>query len=1072
MKLRNPLFAFIFLCFCSKAWAQTYNFRTYSEDQGLPHSYIYCISQDTGGYLYLSTGEGLSIFDGNKFTTFSTREVSGNFVTTHFMDSRKTFWIGYRQNGVSYLKNEKFNEVRNRNISEVKVTQFAEDRRQNLFVSTLGGGIFKIDPAYNLKTLECAEVLNCYSILFDNEENLIAATDNGLFLLNEKNDSLKIVLKVAEFENKTIKQVIPVNKSRNSFWVLVEGEGVYGVKKTGNTFKVFAHIFEALKSVRNNIPFIYVDNTGNLWVSLFGEGLRKIIFEGDPEKANFNVLTIDNTNGLKNLNVQSIFEDFEGNMWFGTFGGGLIEKPIQKFSFFNIKDGLDNIDVGKVVLDKYGNIWMGNTEGICFFNPENSTCIKYNSRNGFIDDRVISLVIDDKGLIWIGTANNGIYTYDHEKQKFENFSKKHAISPLTINTMVQSGEEMVIGTGEGIIIYDLKSANIQFYTTSEGLLHNNLVNVFYDSRHRLWVSSHGSPPYYIEGGKAHPLKNINGLNSFNINAVTEDKNGNIWIATDGDGVFRYDGAAVINYKIREGLASNYCKGIAVDKNNSIWVSHLNGLSEKKSGRLDFRKISSTEGLLFAENNLNAIYKDDFGDLWFGTTEGIVHYNATLGKKNAVQPKLAILRVLLNDKTFEATDVINEKYAFYSVTIDFLAIALTNPDKNKYKYRLLGLGKDSIWSNTTFEHHANYPNLSDGQYTFQVIAANSEGLWTTTPAEIKFTIQKPLWKKPWFYFFLVAMVIFITYMIIMWRTRALKTSQMLLQTKVKQKTFLLQREKEEVEKIKVMLENKNKDITDSINYAKRIQDSLLPPDETLNELFDENYFIFYRPKDIVSGDFYWAARIETGGEKSRTLSLAAVADCTGHGVPGAFLSIVANSFLKQSLTEKFVNNTGEVLDYLNKNITATLNPSSKMKNRISDGMDLAIIAIDYKLNKLHYAGANNSIYIYRKGESDTSLFVLKPTKQAIGSASGNIVPYESQIFDLQAGDTIYMFSDGYADQFGGEKDKKLNYKRFKEILANASEMPVSLQRAYIEEAFEFWQGKTPQTDDVCVMGLKF
>jgi serine phosphatase RsbU (regulator of sigma subunit) len=629
---------------------------------------------------------------------------------------------------------------------------------------------------------------------------------------------------------------------------------------------------------------------------------------------------------------------------------------------------------------------------------------------------------------------------------------------------------MLIASEEGICNFAIKSKDIRFYTTNEGLLHNNALHLFFDSKKRLWISSHGSPPYYLSNGKDTALKDIEDLVTFNVNAISEDQNGNIWIATEGDGVFKYNGKKVTNYKMTDGLCSNYCYGIEVDKNNCIWVTHKNGLSEKKPLKEDFSPITQSEGLLFVENNLNAVYKDRNGDLWFGTTEGIVHYNSEIGRNSNAEPKLSILDVKIDGKSYSPTKPIELPYGFHSVHIDFLAISLTNPEKIKYKFRLMGI--DSTWkiasSSTPF---MDYPALTNGSYKFQLIACNSEGLWTRKPVEIEFTIREPIWKKVWFYLLLIAGVVSVTYFIIVWRTANLKRSQMLFQTKVKQKTFLLQREKEEVEKIKVELEVKNKDITDSINYAKRIQDSLLPPDELLSELFDENHFIFYRPKDIVSGDFYWAAKVETGVDKSRKLSLAAVADCTGHGVPGAFLSIVANSFLKQSLTEKFVTNTGEVLDYLNYNITSTLNQSSKIKNRIRDGMDLAIIAIDYKAHKLFYSGANNSLYIFRKTDDDTELFVLKPTKQAIGSVSENLQNYQSQEFDIVAGDTIYMFTDGYPDQFGGDRDKKLNYKRFKEILSAASDMPMSLQRSYLEDCFEDWKGKTPQTDDVCVMAIK-
>lgn len=286
----------------------------------------------------------------------------------------------------------------------------------------------------------------------------------------------------------------------------------------------------------------------------------------------------------------------------------------------------------------------------------------------------------------------------------------------------------------------------------------------------------------------------------------------------------------------------------------------------------------------------------------------------------------------------------------------------------------------------------------------------------------------------------------------------------LEQKVKERT-------QKISKQNIVLETQKEEIVSSIRYAKRIQDSLLPPDEVLNELFDENYFTYYQPKDIVSGDFYWAAPVTTSEDNAHRLSLAAVVDCTGHGVPGAFLSIVASNFLKQSLTEKDVNNTSEALNFLNQKIINTLNQSSNTETIVRDGMDVSLIAINYETNKLYYSGANNAIYIYRKTEGEPELTILNATKQSIGSVSDNPINYELQTFNLQAGDTIYLFSDGYADQFGGERDKKLNYKRFREILQTAFEMPINLQKNYLKTCFEAWRGTTEQTDDVCIMGIK-
>ncbi len=285
---------------------------------------------------------------------------------------------------------------------------------------------------------------------------------------------------------------------------------------------------------------------------------------------------------------------------------------------------------------------------------------------------------------------------------------------------------------------------------------------------------------------------------------------------------------------------------------------------------------------------------------------------------------------------------------------------------------------------------------------------------------------------------------------------------------------LEKSKELIESQKVEVEEKNEEVKSSIRYAKRIQDALLPSDESLNKLFDNNYFVYYNPKDIVSGDFYWASPVRTSGENPMHMSLTAVVDCTGHGVPGAFISLVASSFLKQSLTEPSVNNTAEALDYLNHCVINTLNQTSTSNEaRLRDGMDIALVAINYKSNTLYYSGANNPIYIYRTLENKTTpeLHVLNPDKQAIGSSSDFVKKYTLQQFDLHAGDNIYLFTDGYADQFGGSKNKKLTYKKFKEILGLASQLPIELQRDYLQKTYIDWRGANEQIDDVCVMGIK-
>jgi PAS domain S-box-containing protein len=270
----------------------------------------------------------------------------------------------------------------------------------------------------------------------------------------------------------------------------------------------------------------------------------------------------------------------------------------------------------------------------------------------------------------------------------------------------------------------------------------------------------------------------------------------------------------------------------------------------------------------------------------------------------------------------------------------------------------------------------------------------------------------------------------------------------------------------------IIEEKNKDITDSINYAKQIQGSVLLNKEALKELFTES-FIYFSPRDIVSGDFYWfdSVMANNGIKEDReatNLLCVAAADCTGHGVPGAFMSIIGNNLLTQTSTHPQVNSPGQALDFVNAEIKKILNNQSDDEHSLRDGMDIALIAVERNTKRLHYAGANNPIYIIRKHE----LIELKPDKFPItASLDQEEVHFTDKSFDLEVNDCVYLFTDGYADQFGGDKGKKFMYKRMKELFVEIVDLPMKEQKQIIEKTFLEWKGKSEQIDDVLVIGLK-
>jgi PAS domain S-box-containing protein len=271
----------------------------------------------------------------------------------------------------------------------------------------------------------------------------------------------------------------------------------------------------------------------------------------------------------------------------------------------------------------------------------------------------------------------------------------------------------------------------------------------------------------------------------------------------------------------------------------------------------------------------------------------------------------------------------------------------------------------------------------------------------------------------------------------------------------------------------IIEQKNKDITDSISYAKRIQTAILPTVEDMTAVAHD-HFVFYRPKDIVSGDLYWATTVTTTapGEPARKLSISAALDCTGHGVPGAFMSIVGHTILEQTITEPTVNSPAAALDYLNNGVIKTLKQKADDDFSIKDGMDIALVAIDEQAKTLEFAGANNPVYIVRDGK----IIQLDGDKQPIGAYLKESKLFTNKKYELLKDDCIYIFTDGIPDQFGGPKGKKFKYKQLQELLIKNVQKNMGEQKIAITNAIDEWMnvaagGKFEQTDDMLIIGIR-
>jgi len=314
-----------------------------------------------------------------------------------------------------------------------------------------------------------------------------------------------------------------------------------------------------------------------------------------------------------------------------------------------------------------------------------------------------------------------------------------------------------------------------------------------------------------------------------------------------------------------------------------------------------------------------------------------------------------------------------------------------------------------------------------------------------------------------YSFLFGLIIVVLFSFLLFRQyQAKKKANILLAQKnidIQQKNNEITSQSDEIQKQNLIIAHKNANITASITYAKRIQSAILPPKEIIEQLIPDS-FIFYKPKSIVSGDFYWLEQHE------QYIYIAAV-DCTGHGVPGALMSIVGYNILNQALNEKHLLHPSEIIDYLSVTLAKTLRQTDDAKS-VRDGMDLMLCRIDKSNLQLEYSGSHLPLYIIRKGK----LIEYKSEMVSIGQTFlNNFLGFSNQSFKLETNDLLYLFSDGYIDQFNGETDQKFSNIRFKELLVRIAALSMSEQQTKLEEQFEKWKGKSEQIDDVMVIGIK-
>jgi serine phosphatase RsbU (regulator of sigma subunit) len=903
--------------------------------------------------------------------------------------------------------------------------------------------------------------------------------------------------------------------------------------------------------IQKNITCILPYTEKELFIGTLNDGA--FLYETETGEVTSDILSLIANDYIKERVLYHGFWLDNERLALATLYGGLIildrdGKIIQKF---DKNSGLQN----ETVIYAYSNpentgqfpLWLALNIGIS--KAEINSPIRLFDENSGLSG-TINDITRFNNTLYVATSS-GVYYMDEENPGIVQFLKVENINTqcwsfLTFNAGGKIRDKLLIGTirglyeitgkGDGKLLDESILNNLEGRTYYIFKLYNSLVNPA-----TVYLGTNEALITLVYENGIFKQVNIEGYQD-EIRSIVEDEEGNLWLGTSIKGViklgFLSSGDTIITkYTTDDGLPSmdrifvylldnEVCfatsKGIyhfneevnnflpdstfgarfadgsveifrmKTDKDGDLWMSY------DKDNRWYETFVSWKEGR-YIENNLpffrlpnkstDAIFCDEDGIVWLGKSTELYRFDKKFVKEYEIPFYTLIRQVILGEDSvvFYGTNYsenisgrrnvdLNQpeslkpviKYEDNNITFQWAAPFFEEENATEYRYWLEG--DDENWTRWSDRTEFPFTNLHQGDYKFHVQSKNIYGIESEI-GTFEFSILPPWYQTVLAYVIYVILAIILIIVIVKLYTRRLKMENIRLEGIIQERTAEIRKQKEE--------------LTDSIEYASRIQRALLPSEKVLNENLPE-HFILFKPRDIVSGDFYWMTEIDNK-------LLVVAADCTGHGVPGAFMSMLGISFLNEIVNKLKVTQSNEILDELRKHVMESLKQTGEIEGETKDGMDLALCVIDKEHNKIQYSGAYNPLYIVRpllveeknqikrgdelelpRGAIYNEKYMLtqvKPDKMPIGISAKNLEPFTYNELDLKIGYSLYIFSDGYVDQFGGPLGKKFMSKAFKELILEIQDTPMTEQGNIMDEKLIEWMGNLNQVDDIIVIGLK-
>lgn len=1039
--IKTSTFLMCFFLFSTIAFPQKFGFRNYGAEYGIPDGFVNTINQSEDGFLWIGTGNGIARFDGYKYYRVSYPDsVESRNPYVSYRDHQGTIWFGCNDGTVFFTKGrtlEKLNLQNTRSISQI-----LQGPDSLLYIIPQGGSLFtlNISKPESTRQFQIPEEHTIFSAAFNNKGQLIAGTQGKILILRTDTDTILVENIIDEdLDYAVVRSICPAGD--NNYLIGTEDNGLFILN--GHTV---SRINGYPEFTTLNVKSIFADSGNKIWVSTSFSGV--IQFRIDDNGGVNSLHRYNTSTGLSSDDVQLVFRDFEDNYWFGQFGNGLSMLVSYAFGYYSPGKNDQENDI-IYVKDSGENYFLGTPKGYHIFDADNGTSLSFTSTGSIMGNvSALSYFLEGRRL-WIGTNGMGLYVKDLNGPA-QLFFRSGDSGKDEIRDVQVDESRVWIATTNGLLILDKASGTmIKSFGSGDGLP-VNFINKILLVNGEAYIGTE-TDRFYKIGQDLNLIAagcRMTGSTKNRIVAFSRDMNDRIWTATEGNGTFACLNDSVVTKTRINGLFSNYCYSILSDSKNNIWIGHEKGLSfiDGESGIV---KSYGAEYVQGGKCNPGGIFESSDGKIFIGTTSGVLIYNSIEDNRQNNPPYNNITSITIDDREYEYAPSISLPYKKYRVTINYSGINFSDPEKVYYSTYLENF--DSDWSTMTTDRKTSY-NLSDGKYRFHLVSVDENGISQEPGISFVIQIARPVYKKWWFITSVILIVAGIVFLIIRQREKAHKKLKEYLEDELEKRTSLIIKQKGEIEL-------QNLEITDSINYAKRIQSSILPDVGKLKENFREAFILFH-PRDIVSGDFYWFDKVD------EERFIVVCADSTGHGVPGAFMSMIGSTLLQDIVTRKKITRPSQVLSLLDKQIFSTLNQNVDL-GVSNDGMDMVVCEFNLRTRHIRFASAMRPLIIVLSGES----FYIKGNRSSVGGESVIDKYFDDQEYYLNEGDTIYLFSDGLPDQFGGIDGKKMKIARLKKLIDQIIKLPMCEQEKSIIEFYSEWKGGYEQVDDILMMGIR-